>query len=86
MEISAEDKAILAHVVIDPDAWVDHALATVGEWAVTAKIERWRPIYLIEKDKPDYRNRAEREALAEIAELPPTQEQLDGERIQRRMR
>ena len=26
MKLSAEDKAILAHVVIDPDAWVSHAL------------------------------------------------------------
>lgn len=61
MELSIEDKAILAHVVIDPDAWVAHALATVGEWAVTAKIERWKPEYLAQRDLPDYKTRAERE-------------------------
>ncbi len=62
MKLSTEDKAILSHVVIDPDAWVAHALATVGEEAVTAKIERYRDKYLAQKDLPDYKTRAEREA------------------------
>jgi len=57
-----EDKAILAHVVIDPEAWVAHALATVGEKAVTAKIEKYRADYLAKKDLPGYQTRAEREA------------------------
>ena len=61
MELSVEDKAILAHVVIDPDAWVSHALETVGEPAVTAKIERYRADYLAKKDLPGYQTRAERE-------------------------
>ena len=65
MEISIEDKAILAHVVIDPDEWVAHALATVGEQAVTAKIEKYRADYLLKKDLPGYQTRAEREADAE---------------------
>ena len=63
MNITQEDKAILAHVVIDPDAWVIHALATVGEHAVTAKIEKYRDDYLAKKDLPGYQTRAEREAL-----------------------
>lgn len=63
MELSIEDKAILAHVVIDPDAWVSHAIETIGEWAVTAKIERWKPEYLKEKERlgKEYKTRAERE-------------------------
>lgn len=67
MELSIEDKAILAHVVIDPDAWVVHALATVGKWAVTAKIKRWEPEYLKEKErlKENYKTRAEREKDAQ---------------------
>ena len=64
MKLSAEDKAVLAHVVIDPDAWVAHALATVGEWAVKAKIEKHRTEYLAKKDLPGYQTRAEREADA----------------------
>jgi len=68
MEITIEDKAILAHVVIDPDAWVEHALATIGEKAVTAKIERYRAEYLAKKDLPDYMNRAERDAF-ELTEI-----------------
>jgi len=61
MNLSIEDKAILAHVVIDADAWVKHALETLGEWAVTAKIERWRPDYLAKKDLPGYQARAKME-------------------------
>lgn len=62
MEISKEDKAIIGHVVIDPDAWIAHALKEVGEWAVTAKIDKYRDAYLKEKVKPDYKNRAVRQA------------------------
>ena len=65
MKLSAEDKAILAHVVVDPDAWISHALATVGKQAVTAKIEKYRADYLAKKDLPGYQTRAEREADAE---------------------
>ena len=61
MGLSVEDKAILAHIVMDPDAWVSHALITVGEWAVTAKIEKYRADYLAKKDLPGYQSRAERE-------------------------
>jgi hypothetical protein len=62
MELSTEDRAILAHVVIDPDAWVAHAIETVGEQAVTAKIEKYRADYLAQKDLAGYKTRAEREA------------------------
>jgi len=61
MNLSIEDKAILAHVVTDPDAWVKHALATVGEQAITAKIEKYRADYLAKKDLPGYQTRAERD-------------------------
>ena len=67
MELTQEERAILAHVVLDPDAWVAHALATVGEDAVWAKIERWRRYYEAEKEKPEYKNRVARdEAEAEL--------------------
>lgn len=62
MNLSIEDKAVLAHIVINPDEWVAHALATVGEKAVTAKIEKYRAEYLAAKDSPDYKTRAEWEA------------------------
>jgi hypothetical protein len=65
MELTIEDKAILAHVVLNPDVWVDHTLKTVGEQAVMAKIERWRPHYEAEKIKPDYKNRVERDTAEE---------------------
>ncbi len=74
MELSIEDKAILAHVVIDPDAWIDHALKTVGEQAVTAKVERWKPDYLKEKERlgENYKTRAEVEIIQEANKPIPT--------------
>ena len=62
MELSIEDWAILAHVVIDPCDWVEHSLAVYPNgWAVMAKIKCWRPEYLAQMDDPDYKTRAERE-------------------------
>ena len=66
MEITNEDRAILNHVVIDADEWISHALATVGEWAVIEKINRYRSDYLAQKDKPGYQTRAEREDSSNI--------------------
>ena len=44
MELTQEEKAVLAHVVINPDLWVENAIkSTAGESAVMAKIERCRP-------------------------------------------
>jgi len=70
MELSAEDRAVLAHVVIDPDAWVAHAAKTFGEEkaqvALAEKVARWQPDYLsaVAAEGEDYKTRAERDALA----------------------
>ena len=61
MKITEEERAIIGHVVVDPDAWIAHALKEVGEWAVKAKIDKYRDDYLAKKDKPDYKNRAVRQ-------------------------
>jgi hypothetical protein len=63
MVLSDEDRAVLNHIVIDADVWAEHAVETIGESAVTAKIERWKPVYLAEKERlgEDYKTRAERE-------------------------
>ena len=80
MELTQEERNILAHIVVDPDAWVAHALATVDEPAVLVKINKYRADYLAKKDLPNYMNRAERDVfeLAEIeANKPiPTYEDL----------
>ncbi len=75
MELTNEERETLAHVVLDPDAWVAHALEHGGEAAVTAKIERWRPVYESEKAKPDYKNRSQRDA-EEAEKMKPTPEQI----------
>lgn len=68
MELTQEQRAILAHVVPDVDVWVSHALENVGEHAVLAKIQRWRDDYMNQCSNPNYKNRAER-AIEEQAAL-----------------
>lgn len=66
MQLTDEERAVLAHMVIDPDAWITHALATVGEAAVRAKIANRRPEYLAARVAlgAAYKTRAERDAEA----------------------
>jgi hypothetical protein len=67
LTLTDEQRAVLAHVVVDPDAWVAHALAAIGELAVYEKIERHRDAYVKAFALPGYQNRVERDA-AEAAE------------------
>jgi hypothetical protein len=79
MELSTEDREILAHVVEDPDAWLTHAVNTFGEekaaLCLANKVEKWKPVYEAEKVKPDYMNRVQRDAIekefrkAELAKM-----------------
>lgn len=61
-----EEKAVLAHAVIDPEAWYAHAVASFGEEVakrhLAAKVARWKPEYEAESVKPGYKTRAERES------------------------
>ena len=61
MELSEEDRAVLAHVVVNVDEWVANAIAMVGEIAVTEKIDAYRAEYLLAVQLPDYKARAERD-------------------------
>ncbi|HXI15691.1 MAG TPA: hypothetical protein VNM48_04910 [Chloroflexota bacterium] len=69
MELSIEDRAVLAHVVPDPNAWVAHAIATVGEDAVSEKIDRHRAHYTAERAAlgTTYRTKAAIDAAADTA-------------------
>lgn len=66
MELTQEQRAVLAHVVNDVDAWVAHALATVGEKAVEDKVARHKGAYTQAKAAlgAGYKTRAERDAAA----------------------
>jgi hypothetical protein len=61
MELSEEDLAVLAHVVVNVDEWVGNAIAVVGEIAVTDKIDAYRAEYLQAVQLPGYKVRAERD-------------------------
>jgi len=88
-----EDYAILAHCIVDPQAWIDNAIANNLEFAIQEKIEKNRQDYLNEKylsitvdektgieirtENPDYLNRAERDALEELKRDPLYNKTLD---------
>lgn len=59
-----DDKKVLAHVVIDPEAWIAHALKTGNDKTVKAKVDTWRPVCEAEKARlgDAYKTRAQREA------------------------
>eukprot|EP00919_Chromeraceae_sp_WS-2016_P029788 GHVR01070838.1.p2 GENE.GHVR01070838.1~~GHVR01070838.1.p2 ORF type:complete len:106 (-),score=24.12 GHVR01070838.1:493-810(-) len=61
MNLTARERKILAHVVVDVDAWVAHAKATIGDGAIRAKIDRHAASYDA-APRTGYKNRARREA------------------------
>ena len=89
----AEDMAILAHVITDPQAWIDNAIANNLEWAIQEKIDKYRQDYLTAKylsitvdeetgeetrvPNPDYKNRVERDTPP-----PLTEEQIATKALQ----
>ena len=74
IELTAEEKAILAHVVIDPQAWADHAAQAVGIQAVKAKIDKYKADYQAKKDLVGYKNRVDSE-IAALVEKGKTEDQ-----------
>lgn len=62
MTMTAEQRAVLAHVVLDPDDWLAHAVATFGEeraaQMLQAKVGRWKPSHDEALAKPGYKTRA----------------------------
>lgn len=72
MEMTAEQRAVLAYMVEDPDEWFSHNLAASPDEAearrrLEAKVSRWKPAYEAAKAKAGYQTRAEREEAAEKA-------------------
>ena len=65
-ELTENERAVLAHVVIDPDAWWAHANAVAGineEAALAGKVERHQAAYDQAKaENGGYQTRAQREA------------------------
>jgi hypothetical protein len=59
MELSEEDRAILAHIVVNVDEWVQNAIAVAGEIAVTEKIDAYRAKYLQAVQLPGYKVRTD---------------------------
>lgn len=75
-ELTDRERAVLAHVVIDPDAWWEHCCSCDGsngkralnhEQCLAAKVSRWESDYDAAFAQPDYKTRAVREEEAEAA-------------------
>lgn len=68
--LTTRQRAVLAHVVLDPDAWLAHAESVFGEdraaELMRQKVERWTPDYNAVKARQgaSYRRRANRSISA----------------------
>lgn len=63
-DLTADESAILAHIVLDPLDWWTRAQAHPDpEGALAQKVARWRPVYDADKAAKGalYKTRAERE-------------------------
>jgi hypothetical protein len=87
MEMTEEQRAVLAYVVPDPDSWYAHALATFGEVnadeLLLSKVYRWQAEYDAAVVLPGYQTRAERDAAAnapKVAVAAVTNAKRDRER------
>jgi hypothetical protein len=74
--LTSRERAVLAHVVIDPDAWWTHASsrdgsngsrAIDGERALAEKVARWGSEYDAKLAAGNYKNRAVRQAEEDAA-------------------
>ena len=64
--MTPRQRSILAHIVVDPDQWYQHAIDEFGRQLadeyLRQKIARWEPDFDRESRRVDYKDRAEREA------------------------
>ena len=63
MELTDEQLAVLNHIVLDGQAWADHA----NEKSMLAKVDKYKQSYL-DAQGPDYKTRQQREDADAIAE------------------
>lgn len=65
-ELTSLERSVLAHIVVDADAWWAHANDENNrvdpETAIASKVERHKQAYLEAVEAGNYLNRAEREA------------------------
>ena len=71
MTLSRNNKAVLANMVIDPDAWYAHAVNYFGQEKadehLAAKVARGKPEYDAAKAENGYKTRAVRQAADDLA-------------------
>ena len=64
-DLSKDERDVMAFMVVDPDAWYDHAVETFGEEEarkfLAEKIRNHQAEYNVAKAKPNYKNRVKRD-------------------------
>jgi len=86
MNLTQEEFNILAHVVVDPQEWIDTAEAnpkTDEKAALKAKVDRWRPMYTAEKDNIGYKTRAVRQADSDASDEQGRLDMIERTNIER---
>lgn len=86
MNLTKDEIDVLAHVVINPQAWADAAEANpkVDEKKVLeAKVKRWRPEYNKEKVKSEYKTRAVKQTQNDAQEKQAKIDRLAVEKQRR---
>jgi len=65
-ELSAEERAVLAHMVLNPEGWWNHICLMFtqaqAESQLSERVGRWKPDYQAAVTLPGYRTRAQRGA------------------------
>jgi len=68
--MTAEQRAVMEHVVVDADAWLAHAVAAFGaeraQEMLAAKVARWKPDADGARKRPGYKARAARDAADKV--------------------
>ncbi len=80
--LDTNQRAVLAHIVLDPDAWYANAVASLGQSAAdaatAAKVAKYSAAYAAAVAAGSYMNRAQRDAATADAAAPTLDEMRDA--------
>lgn len=75
--MTPEERAILAYGIIDPDYFIDRAIAHGEEDQIAYQLNRLRPRYEAARNKPGYKTAAQKQAEINAKQPPPRNTILD---------
>lgn len=72
MNITTEERQILAHGIIESDDWIAKTNGSEFEGEITKQLERLRPLWEVEKDKAGYKTAAQKVVVRPVQTPEPT--------------